>query len=104
MWACSISVHAVHFSNYKMKYGLLIGGIRLIRNFVVDWAKRQTELDARSVSLYGNVPLPFLEQVALIASIFYLSLLKMVKFLKMIHGCHSVPNFWVRFRGDGQAS
>ena len=38
MWACSLSVHAVRLSNYKVKYWLLIGGIHLMRNIVVDYA------------------------------------------------------------------
>ena len=70
MWACSSSVCAVHLTNYKVKYGLLIGGIRLMCNFMVDCAKRQTGLDTHSISLYGNVPLPFLEWVLMIVSIF----------------------------------
>ena len=30
--------HVVHLSNYKVKYWLLIGGIRLMRNFMDDCA------------------------------------------------------------------
>ena len=76
MWACSISVQSVHPSNYKMTYELLIGGIRLMRNFLVNFAKQQTGLDTRSVSIYGNVSLPFLECVLMIISIFLSSVTK----------------------------
>ena len=72
MWACSIKVHAVHLLNYKMKYGLLIGGIRSVRNFAVDCANRRTELDAHSVSIYDNALLSFSKQTFEIISIFYL--------------------------------
>ena len=61
MWACSLSDHAVHLSNHKLKYWLLIGGIYLVHNFVAACANRQTGLDACSVSIYGNVPLQFLK-------------------------------------------
>ena len=36
MWACSLQVHAVHFA--RLKYWLLIGGIHLMRNFVIAFA------------------------------------------------------------------
>ena len=75
MWACSISVHAVHLTSLKMKYELLIGGIHLMHNFVVNCAKEQAGLDTRSISIYGNIS-PFLECVLMIVSIFYLPLLK----------------------------
>ena len=55
-WACSISVHAVSLSNYKMKYELLIGGMRLMHNVVVNCAKQHTGLE---VSIYGNVSYHF---------------------------------------------
>ena len=42
MWACSLQVHTVRFTIYRLKYWLLIGGIRLMRNFVVACATRQT--------------------------------------------------------------
>ena len=77
MWACAISVHAVHLSNYKMKYELLLGGIHLMRNFVVNCVKQRTGLDTRSISIYGNVSLPFLERVPVIVSIFLFSILVM---------------------------
>ena len=77
IWACLISVYAVCLSNYKMKHELLIGGIHLMHNFVVNCAKQRTGLDTHSISIYGNVLLPFLECVLMIVSIFYLLLQKM---------------------------
>ena len=108
MCACLIPEHAVCLPNYKMKYEPLIDGIHLMCNFVVDCTKWQTSLDTHSdsISLYGNISLPFLECVLMIVSIFYLPLLRMVTFLKMtlkIQGCHhkfltgGMDSYW----GDG---
>ena len=70
MWACSLQVHAVCFTSYRLKYWLLIGGIHLMCNFVVACTTRRTGLHARSVSIYGNALLSFLERVLLIITIF----------------------------------
>ena len=70
MWACSISDHAVHLSNHKLKYWLLVGSISLVHNFVAACANRRTGLDACSVSIYGNVSLQFLKQFLSIFPIF----------------------------------
>ena len=83
MWVCSISVHAVHLPSYKMKYELLIGGIHLMHNVMVNCTKQRTVLDTRIVSIYVNVSLPFLGHVLLIVSILS-SVNKMVTFHKMI--------------------
>ena len=69
MWACLISVHSVFLSNYKLKYELLIGGIRLMHSFVVNYTKQQTGLDACRISIYCNI-LPFLVSVLMIISFF----------------------------------
>ena len=93
MWACSLQVHAVRFTIYRLKYWLLIGGIRLMRNFVVACATRQTGWDARSISIYGNASLSFLERVLSIVTIFISSLPKIITLLKMIPRYHSVPDW-----------
>ena len=61
MWAHLLSIHAIHLSNYIMKYWLLIGAIRLMHNFAVDCARQWTGLDAHFIFIYGNVLLHFLE-------------------------------------------
>ena len=43
MWACSLQVRAVRFTSHRLKYWLLIGGICLMRNFVVASTDRRTE-------------------------------------------------------------
>ena len=91
-WACSISVHAIHLSNYNMKYELSIGGICLMGNVMVNCTKQRTGLDTRSIAIYGNVSLPFLKHVLVIVSIILSSITKMVMFLKIILRYHSVPD------------
>ena len=59
-----------------MKYELLIGGIRSMRNFVFNCTKQRTGLDTCSVCIYVNVSLPFLEWVLMIVSIFKSSVTK----------------------------
>ena len=93
MWVCSISAHAIHLSNYEMKYELLIGGVHLMHNFVVNCAKWQTGSATHCVSIYGNILSPFLECCLVIISIFNLLLLKMVMLLKMILTYNSVPHW-----------
>ena len=96
MWACLISDYGVHLSNHKMKYELLIVGIRLMHNFVVSCAKQRIWLDACSIAIYGKVSFPFWEHVLMIFSFFFICyLLRLVMFLKMILIYHSVPNWYV---------
>ena len=52
MWTCSLQVHAVCFASYRLKYRLLIGGIRLTRNFVVACTTRLTGWNARGFHYY----------------------------------------------------
>ena len=48
------------FSNYKVKYRLLIGGFRLMRNFVIGWLHKLLNRDsARGISIYGNLSFQF---------------------------------------------
>ena len=94
--ACSLSDHAVRLSNHKLKYWLLIGSISSVHNFVAACANRRTGQDTCSISIYGKVSLQFLKQVLSIFPIFYLSLLKIITFLKIILRYHSEPDWCLK--------
>ena len=60
-----------------MKYELLIGGIHLMHNVMVDCAKQQDDkTHAGFLFMVTNLSLPFLEDVLVIISIFLSSIAK----------------------------
>ena len=65
--------------------------------YTILWLLAQIdEQDTCSVSIYGKVSLQFLKQVLSIFPIFYLSLLKIITFLKIILRYHSEPDWYLK--------